>query len=142
MRRIATFAAAYLVATAACAAGESLAVIPAPASVARHAGAFAVSRATPIVVEAPASVAGGAPALLADWVARSNGLALAIRAGAARDRAINLSVDESLAARGPEAYRVDVTPSRITLAAATREGLVHAVATLWQLIAPAAARVL
>ncbi len=84
MRRIATFAAAYLIATAACAAGESLAVIPAPASVARHAGAFAVSQATPIVVEAPAAA----------------------------------------------------------LAAATREGLVHAAATLWQLIAPAGTRAL
>src|SRR5258708_28462047 len=89
MRRIATFAAAYLIATAACAAGESLAVIPAPASVARHAGAFAVSQATPIVVEAPAAVAGGPAALLADWIARSNGLALPLPARAAPARAIN-----------------------------------------------------
>ena len=137
MRRIATFAAAYLVATAACAAGESLGVIPAPASVSRHTGAFVVSASTPIVVDAPAGIAGGAPALLADWIARSNGFALAIHNGAARDRAINLRVDDALAGRGPEAYRVDVTPSRITLTAATREGLVHATTTLWQLI-PAA----
>ena len=140
MRRIATLAAACLVATAAGAADESIGVIPAPASVVRRQGAFVVSSATPIVVEAPSAAAGGAPALLADWLARSNGIALAIRTGGARDRAINVRLDESLAARGTEAYRIEVTPARVTLAAATREGLVHAATTLWQLIPSGKAR--
>src|SRR5689334_19731782 len=110
MRRIATFAAASLAAAAACAAGDPVAVIPAPASVARHEGAFVVSSATPIVVDAPAGAAGSAPALLADWLVRSNALALPIQDGAARDGAINVRLDESLAPRGREAYRLEVTP--------------------------------
>lgn len=134
MRLIATIAASSFVAAAAAAVKDGLAVIPAPAAVARHAGTFVLSGATPIVVDAPGGPAGEVAPILADLVGRTNGFRLAIRAGAARDRAINVRIDESLANVGLEAYRVEVTPTRVTLSAGTHEGLVHAATTLWQMI--------
>ena len=132
MRRIAAFAACL--AAAGAFAADGLDVIPAPASVARHEGAFPLSAGTSIVVPPSQDAAGAVAPILAGYIERANGLKLPIRAGAARDGAINLRLDESLAGRGPEAYRVEVTPRRITLAAPTREGLVHAATTLWQMI--------
>ena len=134
MRRFATLACALLLAPAAFAAGEPLAVIPAPASVAPQPGVFTVGAGTPVVVDSSAGPAGSAAAVLVDLVERSSGVRLAIASGAARDRAINLRVDASRASLGNEAYRIDVTPSRITLTASAREGLVHAATTLWQMM--------
>ncbi len=137
MRLIATIA-ACLVATAASAADEPpLPVIPAPASVVRHAGAFVVSAATPIVVESAGGEAGTAAVILSDLIERSSAFRLAVRSGPPRDRAINLRIDETLARVGKEAYRVEVKPARVTLSASSREGFMHAATTLWQMI-PAA----
>ena len=138
MRRFATLACAFLLAPAAVAAAELLSVIPAPASHAPQAGTFVVGANTAVVVDSPREEAAGAAAILVDLIERSSGLRLAIARGAARDRAINLRIDMTRAS-GKEAYRVEVTPTRITLSAATREGLVHAATTLWQMM-PAARR--
>ena len=132
MRRIATLAAAAFLATAAAADGPP--VIPAPAKATRAAGAFALSAATPIVVETRDGRAGDTAAWLASLIERSTGLRLAVSPGPARDHAINLRLERADAASGREAYRVDVTPARVTLVASTPEGLVHAATTLWQLV--------
>ncbi|HUQ29447.1 MAG TPA: family 20 glycosylhydrolase [Usitatibacter sp.] len=136
MRRIVTIALLSGFAAAAAAADDMLSVIPAPASVAQRAGAFAVSGSTAIVVDASVDASDTA-AMLADLVERTSGLRLLVRSGAARDRAINLRIDASLAGSGKESYRVEVTPLRVTLSAPAREGLAHAATTLWQLM-PAA----
>ena len=131
MRCIATLAACLLAAGAS--AADGLDVIPAPASVERHEGAFLLSAATPIVVSSSQEAPGLVAPILVDYVERTNGLKLAIRAGEPRDRAINLRIIQTLVA-APEAYRVEVTRERVTLSASTREGLVHAATTLWQMI--------
>ena len=130
MRRIAILAAACCIASVRAAGDDALEVIPAPQAVARASGAFEVSSATPIV--ASGAAAAEVALVLADYVSRSTGMRLAIRKGAPRDGAINLRIDRSIA--GAEAYRVQVAPARVTLAASTREGLVHAATTLWQMI--------
>jgi hexosaminidase len=131
MRCIATVVACLIAAAAS--AQERLEVIPAPASVERQEGAFTVSKATPVVVPVGQAMPANVAAVLVDLVERSSGLRLAIRPGAARDNAINLRVDPTLVA-AKEAYRVEVSPARITLSASTHEGLVHAATTLWQMI--------
>ncbi len=138
MRRIATIALVVSIASAgASASDDALPVIPAPASVSRQAGSFAISAATPIVVDTSARASGASAAILADLVARTTGLHLAIHAGPPRDRAINLRIDETLAGSGKESYRIEVTRARVTLSAPAPEGLMHAATTLWQLL-PAA----
>jgi hexosaminidase len=135
MRRIARLCAFACFATCTLAAAQ--AIVPAPASYVRHAGEFHLSRATPIVVVGGAPAAQGAAVILSDWLGRTNALPLAIQSGAARDRAINLRLDSSIAS-GAEGYRLEVRPARVTVAAATPAGLFHGATTLWQMIAPGA----
>jgi len=135
MRIAALFAAACCIASLAAAGEDALALIPAPAKAVRGSGSFELTAATPIV--AASRAAGEVGPVLADYVARGTGLKLAVLAGAPRDGAINLRIDPSVA--GAEAYRVEVAPARITLSASTREGLVHAATTLWQMVPVATA---
>ena len=107
-----------------------LAVIPAPLKAMRGSGNFELTRATPII--AGGRAAGDVAPVLADYVARGTAMKLPILKGAPRDGAINLRVDPSVV--GAEAYRLEVAPARITLSASTREGLVHAATTLWQMV--------
>ena len=135
MRIVALLAATCCIASLPAAGDDALAVIPAPLKVARGSGSFGLTPATPIV--AGGRTAGEVAPVLADYVARGTGIRLAIRDGAPRDGAINLRIDPSVV--GAEAYRLDVAPARVTLTASTREGLVHAATTLWQLIPVATA---
>ncbi|HSW84256.1 MAG TPA: family 20 glycosylhydrolase, partial [Usitatibacter sp.] len=135
MRIVAVLAATCCIASLPAAGDDALAVIPAPLKVVRASGSFELTPATPIV--AGGRAAGGVAPVLADYVARGTGIRLAIRDGAPRDGAINLRIDPTVA--GAEAYRLEVAPARVTLTASTREGLVHAATTLWQLIAVATA---
>src|SRR5260221_1881129 len=116
---------------------QSPAIVPNPASVERTAGEFALSAATPVVVAGGDAMARRVAANFALLVARSNSLRLRVQGGAARDGAINLRIDRA-AALGPEAYRLEVSPARVTLVASTAVGLAHATTTLWQLVTPGA----
>jgi hexosaminidase len=127
---------AWIIACAPAAAQEP-SIVPNPASVVREAGEFPLSAATPVIV------ARGDPALrkvaagFSDLVWRSNAMKLGVRDGAPRDGAINLVLDTA-GSLGPEAYRLEVRPARITIRAASPAGLFHGATTLWQMIAPAA----
>ncbi len=111
------------------------AVVPNPAAIVHEAGAFPLSAATPIVVADANDASAKVAASLADLIRRVNGMNLRIQPGAARDGAIVLSL-ESRGGLGPEAYRLEVYPNRVTIRAATSEGLFHGGTTLLQLIEP------
>ncbi len=127
MHRRAGIALALLLAAASAPAQEP-ALVPIPAAIARHAGAFRLTASTPVVVAPGDAVARRAAGVLVERIARTRGLALPVRAGAPRDGAIVLA---RMPGRG-ESYRLEVTPRRITLAAGTLAGLDHAGTTLWQ----------
>ncbi len=130
MRIAAILATACCVSSLPAAGDDALVVIPAPLKAMRGSGSFELTPATPIV--AGGRAAGEVAPVLADYVARGTGIRLAIRDGAPRDGAINLRIDPSVV--GAEAYRLEVAPARVTLSASTREGLVHAATTLWQMV--------
>jgi hexosaminidase len=132
MRRRA-FVAALASGFATFAAAQAPAIVPNPASIEPRAGAFALSAATPVVVDAAA--ARRVALVFADLVQRSNGIKLQVRAGTARDGAVNLRLD-TRGGLAPEAYHLEVSPARIAIVAATPAGLVHGATTLWQMIAP------
>ncbi len=127
-----------LLLAASAARAQDPALVPIPASVQRHAGAFRLSPATPVLVAPGDAVALRAAGVLVERIARTHGIALRVQAGAARDGAIVL-VRRAAGAPGDESYRLDVTPLRITLSAATLAGLDHAGTTLWQWLGDAPA---
>jgi hexosaminidase len=134
MSRRAAIATALLQAAAAVHAADNAEppLVPRPASIERHAGSFNLSSTTAIVVAPGDEAASTAAAVLAERLKKSRGLALATAPGPARDGAIVLERGGDAAA-GDEAYRLEVTPRRITLRARTLAGLDHAATTLWQL---------
>ena len=111
-------------------------IVPNPASLVRLAGSFSLSAQTPIVTARQVLVQDAARTL-ADRLWRIGAPKLVVTTGDARDGAVVLVRDDGL--RG-EAYRLEVTPRRITLRAATLAGFTHAGTTLWQLMEDAKAR--
>src|SRR5471032_814964 len=134
-RRIIAVAASTLASLAAFA--QSPAVVPNPESLARETGEFTLSAATPVVIAGGDAKALRVAANFAGLVERSNSLRLRVQRGGARDGAINLRID-ARAGIAPEAYRLEVSPARVSLVAATLAGLAHATTTLWQLMPPGA----
>jgi hexosaminidase len=108
-------------------------VVPAPASVLPGEGAFALTRATPVVVAAGGKDAREVASLFAGWLRKSNALALAVRPGKAADGAVAFAL-EPRAGAPAEAYRIDVTRTRIEVHATTRAGLFRGATTLWQMV--------
>ncbi|HEY2627804.1 MAG TPA: beta-N-acetylhexosaminidase, partial [Usitatibacter sp.] len=133
-RALRSIAIACSLAALSAAAGE-LAIVPVPASVQRHEGTFALSEQVPVVVAAAGKDSLRVGENLASLLNRSHGLTLAVSAGAPRDGAIVLEHDRRAGA-GAEAYRLDVTPQRITISASTAVGLFRGVTTLWQMVPP------
>jgi hexosaminidase len=120
---------------AAVAAAAELAVVPIPAAVEAREGEFLVTGATTVVAVAGDADARRAGALIGGFIAREWGPRLRMQSGVARDRAINFEIDR----RGgfaPEAYRLEITPRRVTVSAATAAGLFYGGTTLWQLMRP------
>jgi N-acetyl-beta-hexosaminidase len=137
IRRAAIAAAIALSQAAALAASPDEAsprLVPRPALLERHAGAFRLSAATPVVVAPGDAAAKTAAAVLVERLARSRGLRLATVEGAPRDGAIVIARDGGAPApETDESYRLEVGLRRVTLTAATLGGLDHAATTLWQL---------
>ena len=128
MTRSAAVAIALLHAAAAGAAEVSL--VPLPASLQWGAGTFALTQATRVVIDGNDDAAATAAPVLVERLERSTGLSPAIVSSAPRDGAIVLRHEAGMA---EEAYRLEVTPRRVTLHASTVAGYAHAATTLWQL---------
>ena len=133
MRRALRSAAIACSLACALARASGLGVVPEPASVTGGEGAFALTGATPIVVASGGREAAGVASLLAGWLRKSNGLALRVRTGKARDGAIVLAIEPQAGAPA-EGYRIEATRSRVELHAASRAGLFRAATTFWQMV--------
>ena len=108
-------------------------VIPAPARLEAGDGSFRVDAGVVLRVPPGDRDADAAARYLADLWARTNGLTLRIRTGPAEGRAPTIVFLRRLG-YGAEAYRVEVTPPRITVSATTAAGLFYGAVTLWQLL--------
>jgi hexosaminidase len=111
---------------AALAAPSELPLLPLPVAVTPQAGSFLFTGAR-IDTGGAGSIA--AARRLADLVARSGGPALRLAKGGT----IRFRHDASIV--GAEGYRLRVTPTGVTISAATDTGLFYGATTLWQLIA-------
>lgn len=109
-----------------------LTLTPAPAKAVRGEGSFQLSPATRIIVAKGDVEARGVANQLADLIRRSRGFRPAVIEGGPIAGAIVLTRE------GPagEAYRLDVSPSGVTLAAGQRAGLFYGAMSLWQLATP------
>jgi len=108
-------------------------VIPAPAEVKPGDGWFSVDSTVVLRVPPADRDAQAAAHYLADLWSRTNALTLPVRAAARTGRAIEFRRRGGLS---PEAYRIEVTPLRVTVSASTAAGLFYGAVTLWQLLPP------
>ena len=127
---------AALGATAAHAESAALTLTPAPAKAVRAEGTFKLSAATRISVAKGDVEAKGVANQLADLIQRSRGFRPAVVEGGPSASAIVLTRE------GPagEAYKLDIGPDAVTIAAAKRAGLFYGAMSLWQLATPDAAK--
>jgi hexosaminidase len=131
------------------AAAAEPAVVPNPASIVRHAGEFRLAPSTALVVEPGDGAAKRIAENLADLIHTSYGVRLRVRegpstlrqaqgsgrteTGSTRTGVILLRHVKDEGAK-PESYRIESRRERVVLTAASDAGLVHATATLWQLL--------
>src|ERR1700733_4587280 len=111
-------------------------VIPLPARIIPGSGTFQLNAAT--VMQVPhgdANALSGARYVAELWEC-SNGWTLAVSATAAGSEADARIAFRSEPGFGPEAYRLEVAPKRITVSATTGAGLFYGAVTLWQLLPP------
>ncbi|HEX3602466.1 MAG TPA: family 20 glycosylhydrolase [Steroidobacteraceae bacterium] len=118
---------------AAPASAQQAAVIPLPAKIVPGTGAFAWSAATVIQVPRGQRDAANAAGYLSDLWKRSNGITLPVLSHSARPAASVIRFEQR-PGYGPEAYRLEVGPHRITVSASTAAGLFYGAVTLWQLL--------
>jgi hexosaminidase len=107
-------------------------VIPAPAEVKPGSGSFRVDAAVALRVPPHDRDADAAAHYLAHLWTRTNGLTLPVRAGA--DGAGPTIEFRRRSGFGREAYRIEVTPQRVTVNASSGAGLFYGAITLWQLL--------
>lgn len=129
---VSAFAFALAAALTSDANAADLTLTPAPAKAVRGEGSFQLSPATRIIVAKGDVEARGVANQLADLIRRSRGFRPAVIEGGPVAGAIVLTRE------GPagEAYRLDVSPSGVTLAAGQRAGLFYGAMSLWQLATP------
>ncbi|HET9330723.1 MAG TPA: beta-N-acetylhexosaminidase [Steroidobacteraceae bacterium] len=107
-------------------------VIPAPAQVVAHSGAFLLRNDTPLLVAADQE-SQRLGVYLAGLLRASHGFALRVRSADAKPAApIELRLDPA-APPGSETYRLQVTESLVRVSARERAGLFYGAVTLWQL---------
>jgi hexosaminidase len=104
-----------------------------PAEIKPGKGSFELSAATIINPRANLDAAEAAH-YLADLWQRTNGITVAVSSNSADAAADSLIRFEQRPGYGPEAYRVEVAPHRITVSASTSTGLFYGAITLWQLL--------
>jgi hexosaminidase len=107
-------------------------VIPLPAATTERNGSFELSAATVIQVAQEQSAAAEAARYVGSLWKRTNGVMLKVAPVA--DTADSVIRFEQKAGFGPEAYRLEVAPHRITVSASTAAGLFYGAVTLWQLL--------
>jgi hexosaminidase len=119
------------------------AVIPLPANIVPGEGSFEIGAATVVKVPKGDADAADAARYLVELWQRSNALALPVSVGAAASPmpASGAATDSTIAFRrtqgfGPEAYKLEIRPHRITVSASTGAGLFYGAMTLWQLLPP------
>jgi hexosaminidase len=115
---------------------DGLTITPAPAKAVVAEGTFQLSAATRIVVAKGDAEAKGVANQLADLIQRSRGFRPDVVEGGPAAEAIVLTRE------GPtgEAYKLDIGPQGVTIAAAKRAGLFYGAMSLWQLATPDAAK--
>lgn len=111
-------------------------IIPLPATIIPGSGTFQLNAATVMQVPQGDRNASSAARYLAELWKRSNGLTLAVSATAAGKVSDARIAFRSEPGFGPEAYRLEVAPKRITVSATTGAGLFYGAVTLWQLLPP------
>jgi hexosaminidase len=111
---------------------EQVGIIPLPASVVPAAGWFEVSSASTIV--ATVSDAQQAGRYLVELWKHSNGLTIPIVARAPAAAGRSVIIFQEAPGFGPEAYRLEVAPDRVTVSASTSAGLFYGAVSLWQLL--------
>jgi hexosaminidase len=138
--RIAAVSALALLAASAAEARDAagLTLIPAPAKAVRAEGSFKLSAVTRIHVAKGDVEAKGVALQLADLIARSRGFKPAVVEGVPVTGAAAIV----LTREGPagEAYKLDIGPQGVTIAAAKRAGLFYGAMSLWQLATPDTAK--
>ena len=108
-----------------------LSLIPAPASVKRANGAYAITAATPLLAEGEA--ARTVAVQFAGLLAKSRGLDLALQPAGAQGPGIVFALDATLPGDSPERYRLVAGKDGIRVTAADARGLFYGAITLWQL---------
>ena len=108
-----------------------IAVIPAPQSLALHAGAFVLASDTPVL----ASDAQALPIAqyFAALLAVSPPLSLKVSRAPPRTGAIAFVLDDAAGGEGPESYQIDISPDRGLVRARGLRGLFYGAVTLWEL---------
>lgn len=115
--------------------GGTPTLVPRPVRVATKPGSFTLTGAT-VITTGPATRALGA--MLADYLFPATGFRLALRSGPLTTATgISIGLDSTLKALGPEGYRLEVSPTAVTIRALRPVGAFYAIQTLRQLL-PAA----
>ena len=122
-------------ATAKSSALRVLPLVPLPASLERHDGAFTITPKTTLSVASQDAAVQRSARQLAELVRRSTGITLASAPpGAAADGAISLRLDDQQKSLGAEGYELTIAPQSVSLTAATPAGLFYGVQTIRQLL--------
>jgi hexosaminidase len=132
----ATGAAVFTAALALCApaGAQDAGAIPLPAQITPRNGAFTLDAATRIQVPQHRPEAEQSAHYVADLWKRTNGLQVPVISKDGRTPGTSVIRFEQQSGYGPEAYRLEVTPQRITVTASTGAGLFYGAVTLWQLL--------
>ncbi|HET8897255.1 MAG TPA: family 20 glycosylhydrolase [Rhodanobacteraceae bacterium] len=111
----------------------ALSLIPLPAHVARHDGAFTLASNTRVVVAKDDTAAHQAAEFLIQSLAAVNGPSLKLSPAASAAPAIHFALDATASATA-ESYQLDITPTAVDVRARSAAGLIHGAATLFQLL--------
>jgi hexosaminidase len=112
----------------------ALALIPRPVSVTRQPGSFTLAATTVIATDRATRDLGH---WLAGELGKGSGFRLSVQSLAANATSrITIRLDTSLRRLGPEGYRLDVAPSRVTVRALEPAGAFYGLQTLRQLFPP------